>query len=101
MEVHSIMMLVLTSYRHMNGVSSQRAKRFRVASFVCIFPLRLQILRDQEGLQNVTDTVGMHLYGGVYCPLRGSSKIHLPQSLSVLLDLLRVEVLHLKQGSFF
>lgn len=52
----------------MNGVSSERVKRFRVSSFVSllpvfvwIFPLRLQILSDQERLQNVTDTVGIHL----------------------------------------
>lgn len=52
----------------MNGVSSERVKRFRVASFVSllpvfvsIFPLRLQSLSDQEMLQNVTDTVGIHL----------------------------------------
>lgn len=55
-------------------------------AFVCIFPLRLQILPDQERLENVADTVGIRLCGGVYSTLRGSSKIHALQSLSVLLD---------------
>lgn len=69
MEVYGpIIMLVLISYRRMNGVSSERVTRFRVSSFVSllpafvwIFPLRLQILSDQESFQNVTDTVGIHL----------------------------------------
>lgn len=65
----------------MNDVSSERVKQFRVASFVsflpvfvCICPLRLQILPGQERLENVADAVGKHLCGGVYYRLRGLIK---------------------------
>lgn len=79
----------------------RRVKWFRVASsvsllpvFVCIFPLRLLILCDQERLQNVTDTVGIHLYGGVYSTLRGSSKIHVLQSLVCIIRFAAVSAAH-------